>query len=117
MGELKLKNGQFMRDGKVMPVKIGDAEQIALLQKRERDLERSSEHGITCEFSVGDIEFDAEIEFECICGNVVRDDRHVWHADYADEEMAEAEWDMQFVTCRDCGLRYEIEDGRAKPTK
>lgn len=112
--KLKLKNGAFYRGNEKVPMEIGNAEQIALLKKRERNIADAEENGIGCDFDVEDISFDAEISFECICGAQVNDSRHVSFAERADDDAAEAEWDLREVTCCKCGMKYEIEDGIAR---
>lgn len=112
--KLELRGGEFYRGGQKVPTMIGDTEQIALLKKIERNRERCEKDGIGCDFTASNIEFDAEISFECICGAQINDTRRVYRADYADDETAASEWEFQQVTCRKCRTTYEIEDDRAK---
>lgn len=113
---LRLENGKFWRGDVEVPPEIGNAEQIALLQKAEKELEDEEQHGINVSTEVYDIHYSICVKFTCLCGNKVEaDDRRI----YADDvmEVEDAEWDAGTVVCRKCGREYEIEDGKAKLVK
>lgn len=50
MGELVIKNGQFYRDGKVVPPVFGDTEQIACLKRQEQLVFEAREFGVAIEY-------------------------------------------------------------------
>jgi hypothetical protein len=114
MGELKLKNGQFIRDGKVVPAEIGNVEQIALLKARERELERAEVDGIGARQHATNISYSPVIAFYCLCG---------WHQQtygtrvnakgYLDSDYVD-DMDGDTVTCDQCGRKYIVDGDRLK---
>ena len=60
--KLELKNGKFYRGGVEVPPSIGDAEQIALLKKREREITELETVGIERECRFSFIECDVLFE-------------------------------------------------------
>lgn len=118
--QLILKDGKFLRDGKEVPPRIGDAEQIALLKREERHLEYleqcANDEGIPCKVQITDISYESNLSFTCICGNGILD-IHTFHGAAPDEINPEFDFDGMTVRCQKCGSVYEIFAGLANIVK
>ncbi len=112
---LVIKNGRFYRGDKEVPIEIGNSEQIALLKQMNRASMRARKDGIVADIHAEDIQFDATVRLECICGNMIIK----WECiedggtDYSVDEQAEDYWNRRTVTCHKCHREYAIDDGRA----
>lgn len=97
---LIIKNGQFYRDGKVVPPVFGDTEQIEVLRRHNGLVEEAKTDGISVTFESEEIcRTEEEISFDCICG-----------APYHDTgEDSSMDSFCGIVKCKSCGLKYEIE--------
>ncbi|WP_294591715.1 hypothetical protein [uncultured Rikenella sp.] len=117
MGKLTLKDGKFWRDGVEVPPRIGDAEQIALLQQAEREAEQreidANGDGIELEFSIEELRYTGQIT--CICGKVISNDFECNYFGRSDsfEDVMTAACDSHCMKCPKCGREYEIVYGRA----
>lgn len=117
MGTLTLKDGKFWRDGVEVPPRIGDAEQIALLQQAEREAEQreidANGDGIELEFELKELRYTGEIT--CICGQTVRESFECNYFGCSDsfEDVMTADCDSHCMECPRCGREYEIVYGRA----
>ena len=116
MGTLTLKDGKFWRDGIEVPPRIGDAEQIALLQQAERQAQQreadANGDGIELEFELKELRYTGEIT--CICGYLISQN---FTCEYFDcdsiEGLIEEDCDSHCMECPKCGRKYEIVFGRA----
>ena len=113
---LRLVDGKFMRGNVEEKPEIGNVEQIALLQRKERELKRQEEDGMEVEANPKNIHYDVDYRFFCHCGNLIWDEECLCSADDLDElENCIDELDGVETTCEKCGRRYEIQGGFAKP--
>ncbi len=112
---LVIKNGRFYRGDKEVPIKIGNSEQIALLKRMDRSSMQAAKNGIEVNIQAEDIQFEATVRFECICGNKIIKGEAVEDngSQELPDEQAEEYWDRRTVTCRKCQREYAINDGRA----
>lgn len=116
---LRLVDGAFMRGGMEVKPEIGNREQIALLQKFEREMEQREKDAKAGTLDVGihveNIEYKIIIKFTCICGNrvIARD------TNYTDdwEELGDPDCRGAEIRCNKCGRWYEIDGVHAKLTK
>lgn len=69
-GKLKIKDGKFWRDGQLVPMEIGNKEQIELLQWTQSLIEELAKEGIMPNFISEDPKIDT-IQFKCPCGECV----------------------------------------------
>lgn len=107
MSGLTIKNGQFYRDGKVVPPVFGDLEQIAVLKAHEAEAEEAKENGIPVEYEEEEYtRMEVKIRFKCInCSNMLRD-----HIDGEDEEYySEDDFVGNVYTCKKCFTKYEVK--------
>lgn len=114
--QLRLVNGKFMRGDVEEPVQIGNTEQIALLQKEEREAlkrEKDARAGkLDVEISVENIKYDVICEFTCICGNKI-EARGVNYTDVW-EDLENPNYEDGPIICDKCDREYEINGLHAK---
>ena len=116
---LRLVDGKFMRGDVEEPAQIGNAEQIALLQKIERECtqrEKDANDGrLDADIHVEDIKYKVVCEFTCICGNGIKEEG----TNYTDnwEDLADPVYEDGPITCDKCGREYEIDGLHAKLIK
>lgn len=114
--QLHLVNGKFMRGDVEEPVQIGNTEQIALLQKEEREAlkrEKDARAGkLDVEISVENIKYDVICEFTCICGNKI-EARDVNYTDVW-EDLENPNYEDGPIICDKCDRKYEINGLHAK---
>lgn len=114
--QLRLVNGKFMRGDVEEPVQIGNTEQIALLQKEEREAlkrEKDARAGkLDVEISVENIKYDVICEFTCICGNKI-EARGVNYTDVW-EDLENPNYEDGPIICDKCDREYEIDGLHAK---
>lgn len=114
--QLHLVNGKFMRGDVEEPVQIGNTEQIALLQKEEREAlkrEKDARAGkLDVEISVENIKYDVICEFTCICGNKI-EARGVNYTDVW-EDLENPNYEDGPIICDKCDRKYEINGLHAK---
>lgn len=116
MRQLRLVNGKFMRGDVEEKVEIGNTEQIALLQKTEREMtkrEQDAKAGkLNVEISVENIKYDVICEFTCICGNEIIargvNYTNVW------EDLEAPNYEDGPIICDKCDREYEIDRLHAK---
>lgn len=115
---LRIENGKFMRGNVEVPPCIGDREQIALLQRLEResvDRERKAKSGwLDVDIEVENIRYDAICSFKCICGNLVTDSLRDIDAYGVDSIDGGGDFDEEIIRCRHCNREYEINGFYAK---
>lgn len=115
---LRLVYGAFMRGSMEVKPEIGNREQIALLQKTEREMEereKAAKAGkLDVDIYVEDIQYKTVIEFTCICGNRVKERDTNYTDDWEDLEYPNC--DGSEIRCDKCGRWYEIDGSRAKLT-
>lgn len=111
MRQLRLVNGKFMRGDVEEKVEIGNTEQIALLQKTEREMtkrEQDAKAGkLNVEISVKNIKYDVICEFTCICGNEIIA-RGVNYTDVW-EDLEAPNYEDGPIICDKCDREYEID--------
>jgi len=110
MGELKLINGKFFKDGIEVKLEIGNVEQINLLKSlgfynMNEEIAEDEEEKI-----VVDIRFEkiitARILFKCLCGKSIS-----WEFDdlyYEDTD----ELDNKKVICKHCSRKFILKDDK-----
>lgn len=116
---LRLVNGKFMRrDIEVKPA-IGNPEQIALLQKIERERtqrEKDANDGrLDVDIHVEDIKYKVVCEFRCICGNDIQA-RGINYTDVWEDLECPVYGDGPII-CDKCYRKYEIDGLHAKLIK
>lgn len=101
--KMKLVDGQFWKDGKVVPIEIGNAEQIAILKKIEKKNE---------ELLSGEYELELDVvkrwtgKFECICTKKIYlefDSSYCYTSDLEDAI------DNEEIMCKHCKREYSIK--------
>lgn len=100
-----------------MPPRIGDAEQIALLQQAEREAEQreidANGDGIELEFEPTELLYTGR--FTCICGYVA--ERYFVCRHFGDKDLIENilldDCDEDGIECPKCRRNYKIIYGRA----
>lgn len=113
---LRLVNGKFMRGDVEEPIQIGNVEQIALLQKEEREMnkrEKDAKAGkLGVEISVESIQYDIICKFTCICGNEIEERDMNYTNNW--EELECPNYEDNPIICDKCGREYEINGLHAK---
>lgn len=101
MSELIIKDGQFYRDGQVVPPVIGDAEQIACLRRYEKR-EENLKNGVDVDISY---HIQAEAVFKCFCGRslTIETDSYQYNEDDAYDDLP-----GKTTTCWNCRRKYEL---------
>lgn len=107
---MELYKGKFYKNGKVVPVEIGNIEQINVLQELESLQEQLIEDGIELDIKEdGDTEDEEttlySIDFKCLCG--VRQDEEI-EGD-ANDFGAEL-FDSERIKCYHCHRKYVLEE-------
>lgn len=116
---LRLVDGKFMRGDIEVKPEIGNPEQIALLQKIERERtqrEKDAKAGrLDVDIYVEDIRYNVVCEFTCICGNEIEKK----DTSYTDnwEDLEAPDYEDGPITCDKCGREYEIDGLHAKLIK
>lgn len=116
---LRLVDGKFMRGDVEEKPEIGNPEQIALLQKIEREptqREKAAKDGrLDVDIHVEDIKYKVVYEFTCICGNAI----HGRGINYTDdwEELENPVYEDGPIICKRCYREYEIDGLHAKLIK
>ena len=116
---LRLVNGKFMRGDIEVKPEIGNPEQIALLQKIERERtqrEKDANDGrLDVHIHVEDIKYEVVCEFRCICGNAIQARGINYTDDW--EELEYPVYEAGPIICDKCYREYEINDLHAKLIK
>lgn len=114
--QLRLVDGKFMRGDVEEPVQIGNTEQIALLQKEEREMTKREQDAmagrLSVEIGVEDIRYHVVCEFTCICGNKI-EARGVNYTDNW-EDLGDPNYEDGPIICNRCDRKYEIDGLHAK---
>ncbi|MCM1301983.1 MAG: hypothetical protein NC226_09715 [Bacteroides cellulosilyticus] len=117
LSPLRLVGGKFKRGNVEVAPEIGNPEQIALLQKAERkanEREQEAKAGeLLVDVYVKDIRYEVVCEFDCICGEELRECNTNYTDDWEELEDPECD-DGTIVICPNCKRRYEINDNQAK---
>ena len=116
---LLLVDGKFMRGDIEVKPEIGNPEQIALLQKIERERtqrEKAANDGLLdVDIHVEDIKYQVVCEFTCICGNEIRARGINYTDDW--EELEDPVYEDGPIICDKCDREYEIDGLHAKLIK
>jgi hypothetical protein len=116
---LRLVNGKFMRGDVEVKPEIGNPEQIALLQKIERERiqrEKAANDGrLDVYIHVEDIKYKVVCEFTCICGNGIQARGINYTDDW--EELGDPVYEDGPIICDKCYREYEIDGLHAKLIK
>lgn len=116
---LRLVDGKFMRGDVEIKHEIGNPEQIALLQKIERERtqrEKDANDGrLDVYIHVEDIKYKVVCEFTCICGNKIQARGINYTDDW--EELEYPVYEDGPIICDKCYREYEINDLHAKLIK
>lgn len=114
--QLRLVDGKFMRGDVEEPVQIGNTEQIALLQKEEREMTKREQDAmagrLSVEIGVEDIRYHVVCEFTCICGNKI-EARGVNYTDNW-EDLGDPNYEDGPIICNRCDRKYEIDGLHAR---
>lgn len=113
---LRLVDGKFMRGDVEVKPEIGNPEQIALLQKIERERTQREKDAnavrLDVHIHVEDIKYEVVCEFRCICGNAIQARGINYTDDW--EELESPDYEGGTNTCDKCGRKYEIDGFHAK---
>ena len=116
---LRLVDGKFMRGNVEVKPEIGNTEQIALLQKIERERtqrEKDAKAGrLDVDIYVKDIKYQVVCEFTCICGNEIQA-RGINYTDFWEDLGCPVYKDGPII-CDKCYRKYEIDGLHAKLIK
>ena len=116
---LRLVDGKFMRGDVEEKPEIGNPEQIALLQKIERERtqrEKDANDGrLDVHIHVEDIKYEVVCEFRCICGNAIQARGINYTDDW--EELEYPVYEDGPIICDKCYRENEINDLHAKLIK
>ena len=116
---LRLVDGKFMRGDVEVKPEIGNPEQIALLQKIERERtqrEKAANDGrLDVHIHVEDIKYEVVCEFRCICGNAIQA-RGINYTDVW-EDLEYPVYEDGPIICNKCHRKYEIDGLHAKLIK
>ncbi len=116
---LRLVDGKFMRGDVEEKPEIGNPEQIALLQKIERERtqrEKAAKAGrLDVDIHVEDIKYKVVYEFTCICGNAIQARGINYTDDW--EELENPVYEDGPIICNRCYREYEIDGLHAKLIK
>ena len=115
---LTLKNGKVYQDGKEVPIEIGNKEQIALIRKIEKEIEK----GIKLNVNINEkTTYELSYSFTCpCCGN--RKSKECFYNDFEDEPDNEDIKDFieeEEYSCYKCSTTFELitdEDGEYRLT-
>jgi redox-regulated HSP33 family molecular chaperone len=97
---LEIRDGKFFRDGQPEPLKFGDKEQIALLEKEQKRVKELADEGLLIE---PDLTISADIYFKCLCGHSLTEFVEVQSEDEVNEAFA-----GESVDCRYCKRKYTL---------
>lgn len=113
---LRLVDGKFMRGDVEEKPEIGNTEQIALLQKIERERTQREKDAkaarLDVDIHVEDIKYKVVCKFTCICGNAIQARGINYTDDW--EELENPVYEDGPIICDKCGREYEIDDLHAK---
>lgn len=116
---LRLVDGKFMRGDVEVKPEIGNPEQIALLQKIERERTQrkkdANDGRLDVHIHVEDIKYEVVCEFRCICGNAIQARGINYTDDW--EELEYPVYEDGPIICDKCYREYEINDLHAKLIK
>lgn len=116
---LRLVNGKFMRGDIEVKPEIGNPEQIALLQKIERERTQREKDAndvrLDVHIHVEDIKYEVVCEFRCICGNAIQARGINYTDDW--EELESPDYEDWPIICDKCYREYEIDGLHAKLIK
>lgn len=116
---LRLVNGKFMRGDIEVKPEIGNPEQIALLQKIERERTQrekdANDARLDVHIHVEDIKYEVVCEFRCICGNAIQARGINYTDDW--EELEYPVYEDGPIICDKCYREYEIDGLHAKLIK
>lgn len=116
---LRLMDGKFMRGDVEVKPEIGNPEQIALLQKIERERTQRGKDAndvrLDVDIHVEDIKYQVVCEFTCICGNEIQA-RGINYTDVW-EDLEDPVYEDGSIICNRCYREYEIDGLHAKLIK
>ncbi len=102
MSKLKIVDGQFVRDGEIEPLEIGNKEQIAVLNSYNNQIESFNDSGLELDVDI-ETTYTACSNFKCICGQNIFLEAE---CDKDDEEYGiESLSDISKI-CTDCKKNY-----------
>lgn len=124
MSDLKIENGQFWKDGKVVPPVFGDRDQILTLRRAvgyQEEIEEGAK-GIEVNFTTKQVSevttynYSTEWEFKCLCGGKIgeyyseKEEIDDWDAESEISEDAAENFDEDIeCKCRTCGRDYIVQ--------
>ena len=113
---LILRDGKFYRGREEVAPEIGNREQIALLQAKEKELEKIEKNGSPVDYSIERVRADVEISFTCVCGKKITNNYDRFEFDSPDdlEGEVEAYLDGEEIDCDHCHREYKINDTKAE---
>jgi len=103
MKGLNIVNGKFQKDGQIIPVEIGNKEQMAALEnteKRHTSFKKGLETGYDTEINVK-----YSTSFKCLCGSVI-------HLNGEDDTEDDPSCLLGIEKCYSCNQSYQVyKDG------
>lgn len=109
MSKLQLINGKFIRDGKEVPIEIGNSEQIKLYKEANRRAEQFENGDCEVNIDLYNYSVDYSLYFTCICGNIVSESG-IYDIDNI-VSFNETDVCPKTIKCKKCNRSYHIKDG------
>lgn len=112
MGELMLINGRFIKDGKEVPLEIGNREQIDCYKRHIKEIEKNGNQGIEVSY---DVDINYTYHIRCRCGNYISMDGSLYDVDLDLSSKLKEDVEDAIVSsyktlkCRECGAEYIID--------
>lgn len=112
MGELVLINGRFIKDGKEVPLEIGNREQIDCYKRHIKAIEKNGNQGIEVSY---DMDINYTYYMRCCCGNYISIDGSLYDVDidlslYLKNDIEKAIVSShKTLKFRECGSEYIID--------
>ncbi|MGL4364258.1 MAG: hypothetical protein ACRCZB_02495 [Bacteroidales bacterium] len=111
-GELYLKNGKFYRDGVEVPLEIGNAEQIALIKRIEKEVPE-----IDISLHTSRMQYIASCCFTCECGNEIVEEKWDCEAESFGEPEPIEEFEGDTIVCEECDREYVVNRNKTVSIK
>jgi hypothetical protein len=100
---LIIKNGNFYKDGNLIPTEFGNKEQIEALRLYQNRLQKIENEEVSINVSFERREITASYSFQCACGNKVYGDEIV-------DDDEESELVGKTARCKHCLTKYVFSE-------
>lgn len=100
---LIIKNGNFYKDGNLIPTEFGNREQIEALRLYQSRLQKIENEEVPINVNFERKEITASYSFDCVCGNKVRGEEIV--GDKYEYELVD-----KTARCGHCRTKYKFKE-------